>query len=153
MPNTLPITTPKMTRKRAPKIAPTETPIETPKPADHLATYAYAGVAVMSILSAVLNGYDHAQHAPNATAGWLIGIVIPLIILILGKVAGVAHKRGAAALALTTAAAGVGLLALSVYHCTLSIATLTGSPGWLALPMAVAIDVGFICCEYALLQD
>jgi hypothetical protein len=117
-----------------------------------LAYWAVAGVAVMSALSAALNGYDHAQHAPSAVAGWLMGLSVPAIILILGKVAGLAFKRGYQALAYTTAAAGVGLLALSVWHCAASIAALTGSPVALALPMAVAIDVGFVCCEYAAMQ-
>jgi hypothetical protein len=120
-----------------------------PQRGAELAGWALAGVGVMSALSALLNGYDHASHAPSPLAGWLMGVSVPLIILILGKVAGAAHKRGLAALAYVTAGAGVGLLALSVWHCSCSIAALTGSPVALAVPMAVAIDVGMIACECA----
>jgi hypothetical protein len=42
---------------------------------------------------------------------------------------------------------------LSVWHCATSISLLTGSPLLLALPMAVAIDVGFVCCEVAALVE
>lgn len=115
--------------------------------------WAIGGVAVMSILSAGLNGYANAQHSPIGWAGWAMGFTIPIIILVLGKVAGLAWKRQQKPLAYCTAAAGVGLLALSVWHCASSIALLTGSHILLALPMAVAIDVGFVCCEYAAMQD
>jgi hypothetical protein len=106
----------------------------------------------MSALSAGLNGYANAQHAPYAWAGWLVGIAIPAIILVLGKVAGLCWRRGNRPLAYATAGAGVGLLGLSVWHCASSIALLTGSPLFLALPMAVAIDAGFVACEIAALE-
>ena len=139
---------PKPIRKRHEKPA----TVVAQKP-DHLTCYANAGVGVMAILSALLNGYANATHADVAWAGWAMGLVIPLIILILGKVASLLWKRGEGRAAQITAAVGVGLLFLSVWHCATSIAALTGSPLVLSLPMAVAIDCGFVCCEWAAMQD
>lgn len=133
----------KPARKARRKVAPVK--------ADNLQTYAVTGVAIMAALSALLNGYANAQHAEVRWAGWGMGLVVPAIILILGKVAGLLYKRGERRLAYLTAAVGIGLLALSVWHCSLSIAALTGSPIILAAPMAVAIDCGFVCCEIAAL--
>jgi hypothetical protein len=48
---------------------------------------------------------------------------------------------------------GAALLLLSVWHCSQSIALLTGSPVALALPMAVAIDCGLVACEVALISE
>jgi hypothetical protein len=103
----------------------------------------------MSLLSAGLNGYANSMHASVEWAGWAMGIVIPAIILILGKVAGILYKRRQNQLAYLTAGAGIGLLLLSVWHCASSIALLTGSDIIAAVPMAVAIDVGFVACELA----
>ena len=119
---------------------------------DNLRSYVNAGVIVMSALSALLNGYANALHSDVAWAGWAMGLVIPLIILILGKVASLLYKRGNGQAAKMTAGVGAGLLFLSVWHCATSIAALTGSPLLLALPMAVAIDCGFCCCEWAAMQ-
>lgn len=124
-----------------------------PSKPDHLYGYAMAGVGLMAVLSALLNGYANAQHAEIAWAGWGMGLVIPAIILILGKVASLLHKRRQKRAAYITGGVGVGLLLLSVWHCATSIAALTGSPIMLALPMAVAIDCGFVCCEVAALLD
>jgi hypothetical protein len=120
---------------------------------DNLTRYANTGVIVMAALSAVLNGYANAQHAAIGWAGWGMGLIVPAIILILGKVAALLYKRSQRRLAYVTASVGIGLLALSVWHCSLSIAALTGSPLLLAAPMAVAIDCGFVCCEVAALID
>jgi len=139
---------PKPVRKRRAKVA----PVATLKP-DHLTCYANAGVGVMAVLSALLNGYANATHAEVAWAGWAMGLVIPVIILVLGKVASLLWKRGEGRAAQITAGVGVGLLFLSVWHCATSIAALTGSPLVLSLPMAVAIDCGFVCCEWAAMQD
>jgi hypothetical protein len=132
-----------------------------PKPAgpkaapkcDHLTTYAYAGVALMAVLSALLNGYANSLHATIAWAGWCMGLTIPAIILLLAKAAGLLYKRGLHRLAYLTGGTGTGLLLLSVWHCATSISLLTGSPLLLALPMAVAIDMGFVCCEVAALVE
>jgi hypothetical protein len=126
----------------------------TPKPAahrGHLTTYAGVGVALMAVLSALLNGYANCLHATIPWAGWAMGLTIPAIILLLGKVAGLLWKCGQYRLAYLTGGTGTGLLLLSVWHCATSISLLTGSPLLLALPMAVAIDVGFVCCEVAAL--
>ena len=121
--------------------------------ADHLRHYANAGVIIMAMLSALLNGYANAMHANIAWAGWGMGLIVPVIILILGKVASLLYKRGNLRSAYATGGTGIGLLALSVWHCSQSIALLTGSPWLLAMPMAVAIDAGFVACEIAALQD
>lgn len=123
------------------------------KPADHLVAYANCGVVIMAVLSAILNGYANAENATVEWAGWGMGLVIPAIILVLGKVASLLWKRRQYRAAYITASVGVGLLALSVWHCSLSIAMLTGSPLLLAVPFAVAIDCGFVCCEWAALQE
>jgi hypothetical protein len=128
-------------------------PIVKPITVDHLHAYANAGVFVMALLSALLNGYANALHASVAWAGWGMGLVIPVIILILGKVASLLYKRGHGRAALATGGSGIGLLALSVWHCSQSIALLTGSPLALAAPMAIAIDCGFVACEWAALHD
>lgn len=120
---------------------------------DHLHAYAMIGVGLMAVLSALLNGYANAQHAAMAWAGWGMGLVIPAIILILGKVASLLYRRRQKRAAQITGGVGIGLLILSVWHCATSIAALTGSPLLLALPMAVAIDCGFVCCEVAALLD
>jgi len=147
---------PNTARKMEPKLVVRSKPTSKPrtvKPNDRLAGYANAGVGVMAVLSALLNGYANATHATVAWAGWGMGLVIPIIILILGKVASLLYKRGKTRDAKLTAAVGCGLLFLSVWHCATSIAALTGSPLLLALPMAVAIDCGFVACEWAAMQD
>jgi len=121
--------------------------------ADNLHAYANVGVVIMAILSALLNGYANAMHASITWAGWGMGLVVPVIILILGKVASLLYKRGHNRAAYATGGTGIGLLALSVWHCSQSIALLTGSPLLLAMPMAIAIDAGFVACEIAALHD
>lgn len=150
-----PATAPAKPRRKKPAPVPTP-PSPAPAPAlraDRLHGYAATGVGVMAAMSALLNGYANGSHAPVAWAGWLMGLAVPAVILLLGKVAGKLWKRGARPLALATAGSGVGLLGLSVWHCSNSIALLTGSPLALAVPMAVAVDVGFVACELALLED
>lgn len=120
---------------------------------DGLRLYAAGGVAVMAIMSALLNGYASGQHATIEAAGWAMGLAVPVIVLTLGKVAGLLYKRGHRRQAYATGATAAGLLFLSVWHCASSIALLTGSPLLLALPMAVAIDCGLIACEVAALVD
>lgn len=135
-------------RRRAPRISPAAAPH-----ADRLRLYATAGVALMAVLSALLNGYANGLHATIAWAGWGMGLAVPAIVLTLGKVAGLLYKRGGRVLAYATAATGAGLLFLSVWHCATSISLLTGSPLLLALPMAVAVDCGLVCCEVAALVE
>lgn len=123
------------------------------KPEDHLKHYAHGGVALLTVLSASLNAYANSQHASVVWAGAVMGACIPAIILVLGKVAGLQWKRNNKSLAYFTGGTGISLLLLSVYHCSESIAMLTGSPLALAIPLAVSIDVGFIALELAALMD
>jgi hypothetical protein len=117
--------------------------------------WSHTGVYVCVITSALLNGYANSLHATIAIAGWMLGIMIPLLVLILSKVAGMQHRRRASLrvnkrvimLAYVTAAVGACLLVLSVWHCACSLALLTGSHITMALPMAVAIDCGLVACE------
>lgn len=111
---------------------------------------AMGGVGLTATLSAALNGYNYAQHAPSPWAGWALGVAIPALILILGRVW--AGRRGMLA-GWVAMVAGLGLLALSVGHCAASIAAVTGSSMWLAVPLAVAIDAGLVACELALLDE
>lgn len=123
----------------------------TPVAKDHLDRYANGGVALMAVLSAGLNGYANSLHATVPWAGWGMGLVIPAIVLVLGKVASLCWFRELRGLAWVTGGTGAGLLFLSVWHCSESISLLTGGELWLALPMAIAIDCGLVCCEVAAL--
>lgn len=130
--------------------------VDTPhRPAgpDGMKRWATAGVALTGVLSAVLNGYAASQHSPAAWAGWGMGVTIPVIVLILARVAGLQWKRGQRRLAYAGAGVGTGLLLLSVWHCATSIAALMGGGVVLALPMAVAIDAGLVYCEVCGLVD
>lgn len=115
--------------------------------------WAWAGVAIMAIMSALLNGYANASHGPLPLAGWGMGIATPVLVLILAKVAGNKWHAGQQHMAYLAGGSGAGLLALSVWHCSLSIATITASPLLLALPMAIAIDMGLVACEMAIITE
>lgn len=135
---------------------PISKPSRSPRPRkaakpDNLKGWATAGVGLMLTLSAALNGFANSLHSPSAWAGWAMGVTVPAIILILGKCAGMLYHRGHIRLAYALGAVGSGLLLLSVWHCSLSIALLTGSPVALAVPMGLAIDAGLIGCELAAL--
>jgi hypothetical protein len=80
-------------------------------------------------------------------------MVIPTIVLVLTRVAGRKHRAGQLRPAFLAGASGVALLFLSVWHCSESIALLTGSGLILAVPMAVAIDCGLVACEVALICE
>lgn len=115
--------------------------------------WATFGVVFMLVLSAVLNGYANAQHAPVALLGWLMGLSVPVIVLVLSKVAGEKYNAAQAGVAWLAGAPAVGILFLSVYHCSQSISLITGSGMLLAVPMAVAIDCGLIALEIALITE
>lgn len=122
------------------------------KPGD-VTGWASFGVIFTLCLSGMLNGYANAQHAPIAWAGWAMGLAVPVILLFLSKIAGekwLKNQRGPAWLA---GGSGLALLLLSVYHCSESIALLTGSGMGLAIPMALAIDGGLVACEVALITE
>lgn len=115
--------------------------------------WATFGVGFMLLLSAALNGYANAQHAPAAWAGWLMGLAVPVIVLTLAKVAGSKWLKGERRAGGFAGGSGAALLFLSVWHCSESIAMLTGSGLLLAIPMAVAIDCGLVSLELALLTE
>jgi hypothetical protein len=111
------------------------------------------GVAFMAVLSALLNGFANSTHAPNAAAGWAMGFSVPCIVLVLAKVAGSKWRKAQRFEAFLSGGSGISLLALSVWHCSESIAALTGTSQLMAGPMAIAIDAGLVACEIALLRD
>jgi hypothetical protein len=115
--------------------------------------WATFGVLFTLVLSAALNGYANAQHAPLAFAGWLMGAAVPVLVLVLAKVAGEKYRAGQRPVAWIAGASGIALLFLSVWHCSEAIALLTGSPVALALPLAVAIDCGLVACEIAIITE
>ncbi len=145
---------PKPVRKRTPKAAPTQA-APTPKPVrqSKVAAWAKFGVGLSLVLSAGLNGYANSQHATVAWAGWAMGFAVPVLVLVLSKVAGETHRSNKRSVSLFAAGSGAALLALSVFHCAESIALLTGSHLILAVPMAVAVDAGLVACELALVTD
>src|SRR5678816_397579 len=53
--------------------------------------------------------------------------------------------------AIATGSVAVGLLVLSVSHLTEAITSLTGSPWFLSMLLAIGIDAGMLCAEAALL--
>lgn len=111
------------------------------------------GVAFMLVLSAALNGYANAQQSPLTWAGWLMGLAVPVIVLTLAKLAGEKWRAGQRRVGGLAGGSGIALLFLSVWHCAGSIAMLTGSPFFLAMPMAIAIDLGLVACEIALITE
>lgn len=111
--------------------------------------FAYLGIGLNASLSAFLNGMANASHAEIPVLGWAIGVTIPAILLVLGKIAGISHKMGYQRFAYTMAVTASLLLFLSVFHCASSLAQLTGSSFVICLPMAIVIDVGFMGCEFA----
>lgn len=115
--------------------------------------WATFGVLFTLVLSAALNGYANAQHAPVVWAGWLMGLAVPVLVLVLAKVAGEKYRAGQKPVARIAGASGLALLFLSVWHCANSIALLTGSGLVLAIPMAVAIDCGLVACEIAIITE
>ena len=138
---------PKPKRTRKPKAAPQPA---APSPA---AAWARFGVMFTLVLSAGLNGYANAQHAPVAWAGWLMGLAVPVLVLTLSKIAGEKWQANQKPVAWFAGGSGVALLFLSVWHCASSIALLTGSGLVLAVPFAIAIDCGLVACELALIGE
>jgi ABC-type proline/glycine betaine transport system permease subunit len=114
--------------------------------------WATAGVWLTLGMSALLNGYANSQNAPMAWAGWMMGAATPSLVLILSKVASLQWRKRRYSTARFTAGVGIGLLALSVWHCANAIAALTSSHLCLALPIAVAVDCGLVACELATLE-
>jgi hypothetical protein len=137
---------------RKPRPAAASAPQQAPQ-SPSVRRWATFGVAFTLVLSAGLNGYANAQHAPAAFAGWLMGLAVPVLVLVLSKVSGEKFRAGQRGVAWFAGGSGVSLLVLSVWHCSEAIALLTGSPVALALPLAVAIDAGLVSCEVALITE
>ncbi len=124
-----------------------------PVPVSGAKPWAAFGVVFTLALSAGLNGYANAQHAPDPWAGWLMGVSVPIIVLVLSKVCGEKYRVGQRGPAYLAGGSGAALLFLSVWHCAESISLLTGSGLLLAVPMAVSIDFGLVACEVALISE
>jgi hypothetical protein len=139
--------------KPKPKAAPKAKAAPAPIANRSTVRWATFGVGFTLILSALLNGYANAQHAPIAFAGWLMGVSIPVIVLTLAKVAGEKYRDHNRPVAYLAGGSGIALLFLSVWHCSASIAILTGSSIFLAVPLAVAIDAGLVAMEIALVSE
>jgi hypothetical protein len=141
---------PPRTRRKPARRASSPAAVEQPSA---VARSAGLGVGLMLVLSAGLTGYANAQHSPVAWAGWLMGLAVPVIVLVLAKVCGEKWRAGQKPIARFAGSSGAAPLLLSVWHCSQSIAILTGSPVALAQPMAVAIDCGLVACEVALISE
>jgi hypothetical protein len=124
--------------------------------ADNLRRWATSGIGLTLGLSAVLDAYAYVGALAERTAGLvagvvLLGIAIPPLVLIFSEVAGILFHRRQRSLAYATGGASLGLLVLSIWHCSTAIAGLTSSPTYLAMPLAVAVDAGLVCCKLAVL--
>lgn len=107
----------------------------------------YVGITV--VMSMGLNALANSQHAPE-TMQWAscsIGAVIPILVLLLGRIAGLTYKARQHRLSHVVGGIGVAVLLLSVHHCQMSIQLLTGSNWMLSTMLAVGIDCGLVACE------
>lgn len=122
---------------------------KTPKinPTASIRRWAYAGVGLTLLLSAGLNGLAFSTSAPSPIYGWTLGIAIPTLILIFSRVSALLYQSGLRRLAYVGAATTMFILLLSVQHCAVSIAMLTGEHVALATLMSIAIDCGLVLCE------
>ena len=116
---------------------------------DPLTRWAYAGVGLTLGLSGWLNGLAFSAAAPSPVHGWALGVSIPVAVLIFSRVSALCYGRGRRGLAYAGAVACLSILLLSVQHCAVSIARLTGEHVLLAGLMALAIDAGLVACELA----
>lgn len=119
---------------------------------DGLKAWAYAGIGLSLALSAGLNGMAFAEHAPAAWAGWGLGFVVPVLVLVFARVSAMCWGRGWRGLAYAGGGACLAVLGLSVQHLAVSISRLTGEHVALAALMALAVDVGLVVCELATLR-
>lgn len=120
-----------------------------PLPVKGLRRWAYCGVGLTLALSGWLNGLAFAQSAPTPAHGWALGCAIPALVLVFSRVSALLWGLNRRHLAYCGAAATLSVLLLSVQHCAVSIARLTGEPVALAALMALAVDMGLVVCELA----
>jgi hypothetical protein len=126
------------------------------KKSDGLHAYATAYVIITVIMSMMLNAWANMQHAAEGQqlAAGAMGAVIPVLVLLLSKVAGICYKRRASSnLAKISGAIGVAVLGLSIFHCYQSIAALTGSGMLLSMLLALGIDAGMVVCEVVTVME
>src|SRR5262249_34320924 len=116
---------------------------------DPLKRWAYAGVGLTLGLSGWLNGLAFSAAAPSPVHGWALGVSIPVAVLIFSRVSALCYAHGRRPLAYCGAVACLSILLLSVQHCAVSIARLTGDHVFLAGLMALAIDAGLVACDLA----
>jgi drug/metabolite transporter (DMT)-like permease len=121
---------------------------------DNLPRWAHAYVALAAGLSMVLNAMANCHHSESKLMAGTMGALIPVLVLLLGRVAGLLYRRKRKQLAYVVGGIGVVLLLLSVFHCTESIGELTGSNWLLSAALAVGIDCGLVACEVvAVVED
>lgn len=153
MNTTLTRTRPVAAEKTVPAAKPKKSrPAKKPVPAS-LKHWAYAGVVLTLALSAWLNGLAFSKHAEVSWHGWVLGLLIPVLILVFSRVGGILWACGNRARAYVAGGACGSMLVLSVQHCAVSIAALTGEPVLLAALMALAIDAGLVICELSTVEE
>lgn len=111
--------------------------------------WAVAGVALTLALSGWLNGMAFSVSAPTPLCGWALGLSIPLLVLVFSRVSALLWESGRRHLAYAGAGATVSILLLSVQHCAVSVAALTGEHVALASLFALAVDAGLVVCDIA----
>jgi hypothetical protein len=116
---------------------------------DNLSRWATGYVSLAAVMSMVLNSMANGHHAQDGhiLMAYAMGALIPVLVLLLGRVAGLLYRRNKTQLAYSVGGIGVVLLMLSVFHCTESIGLLTGSNWFLAAALAIGIDCGLVACE------
>lgn len=124
-------------------------------PQGNVVYWAHRYTAVSIVLSALLNGWSAWQHqqqgpapsVPVAVAAALVSAIVPGLVWGLSQLAGWLYRAGAVPLAAAAGGVGVGMLALSVWHVSEAISTLTGQHIALAALLAVGIDCGLVVSE------
>jgi hypothetical protein len=124
-------------------------------PQTNVVTWAHRYTGVSIVLSALLNGWSAWQHqqqgtlpsVPVAVAAALVSAIVPALVWGLSQLAGWLYRADAAPLAAAAGSVGVGMLALSVWHVSEAISTLTGQHIALAALLAVGIDCGLVVSE------
>jgi hypothetical protein len=116
---------------------------------DYMGRWATAYVLLAAVMSMGLNALANGLHSPPDLkwAAWGMGALIPVLVLLLGKVAGLAWRRGQRPMAKVIGTIGTAVLLLSVFHGYQSICLLTGSHWLLSAALAVGIDLGMVGCE------
>lgn len=120
--------------------------------ANPLHRWAVAGVGLTLGLSGWLNGMAFSASAPTPVCGWVLGIAIPVLVLVFSRVSAILYAQQQRTLAYCGAGATLSILLLSVQHCAVSIAALTGEPVALAALMALSVDFGLVICEISTLN-